>query len=286
RASDSTRPGRGDSSPPDAAPTSPRAFAWTRPRSSRSTCRALTRSFRGADNGGVAWTESSREPTHRTHPHAHRRGAAADRLLDLLLARPRADRCGHLHPGVDHRLGRRGGGAAAQSGHDARHAPGPDRRQAARRGRARLAAGDRQDRRLGRRRDRPTRALGDGPPRACGIGAVRRPAVGTIGATNVLGAAGRVAALATLAGDTAKGYGAVWAAAWLAGGALAPKALCAVAAVVGNCWSVFLGFRGGKGVATGLGALLNLMPLAVLPAIPAWLAVVLTTRYVSLGSIV
>src|SRR5439155_523197 len=84
----------------------------------------------------------------------------------------------------------------------------------------------------------------------------------------------------------AEGYGAVWAGAWLAGGALAPKALCAVAAVVGNCWSVFLGFRGGKGVATGLGALLNLMPLAVLPAIPAWLAVVLTTRYVSLGSIV
>src|SRR3989442_671806 len=101
-----------------------------------------------------------------------------------------------------------------------------------------------------------------------------------------LGLAVGVAALATLAGDIAKGYGAVWAGAWLAGGALAPMALCAVAAVVGNCWSVFLGFRGGKGVATGLGALLNLMPLAVLPAIPAWLAVVLATRYVSLGSIV
>ena len=115
---------------------------------------------------------------------------------------------------------------------------------------------------------------------------VRSLGSGNIGATNVLRAAGRVAALATLAGDIAKGYGAVWAAAWLAGGALAPKALCAVAAVVGNCWSVFLGFRGGKGVATGLGALLNLMPLAVLPAIPAWLAVVLTTRYVSLGCIV
>ena len=122
--------------------------------------------------------------------------------------------------------------------------------------------------------------------RAFGIGDIRRHGSGTIGATNVLRAAGRVAALATLAGDIAKGYGAVWAAAWLAGGALAPKALCAVAAVVGNCWSVFLGFRGGKGVATGLGALLNLMPLAVLPAIPAWLAVVLTTRYVSLGCIV
>src|SRR5947208_1949866 len=122
--------------------------------------------------------------------------------------------------------------------------------------------------------------------RAFGIGDIRGHGSGNVGATNVLRAAGRVAALATLAGDIAKGYGAVWAGAWLAGGALAPKALCAVAAVVGNCWSVFLGFRGGKGVATGLGALLNLMPLAVLPAIPAWLAVVLTTRYVSLGSIV
>jgi len=122
--------------------------------------------------------------------------------------------------------------------------------------------------------------------RAFGIGDIRGHGSGNIGATNVLRAAGRVAAIATLAGDIAKGYGAVWAGAWLAGGALAPKALCAVAVVVGNCWSVFLGFRGGKGVATGLGALLNLMPLAVLPAIPAWLAVVLTTRYVSLGSIV
>src|SRR5207245_1330674 len=90
--------------------------------------------------------------------------------------------------------------------------------------------------------------------RAFGIGDIRRHGSGTIGATNVLRTAGRVAALATLAGDIAKGYGAVWAAAWLSGGALAPKALCAVAAVVGNCWSVFLGFRGGKGVATGLGA--------------------------------
>src|SRR5206468_3058392 len=70
--------------------------------------------------------------------------------------------------------------------------------------------------------------------RAFGIGDIRRHGSGTIGATNVLRTAGRVAALATLAGDIAKGYGAVWAAAWLAGGALAPKALCAVAAVLGQ----------------------------------------------------
>jgi glycerol-3-phosphate acyltransferase PlsY len=58
-----------------------------------------------------------------------------------------------------------------------------------------------------------------------------------------------------------------------------------VAAVVGNCWSVFLRFRGGKGVATGLGALLRLAPLATLAALPVFLVVVATTRFVSLGSL-
>jgi acyl phosphate:glycerol-3-phosphate acyltransferase len=121
--------------------------------------------------------------------------------------------------------------------------------------------------------------------RAFGIGDIRRHGSGSIGATNVLRTAGRVAALGTLAGDIAKGYAAVWVGAWLIGDEPAPTAFCAVAAVVGNCWSVFLGFRGGKGVATGLGALLRLVPWAVLPAMPVWLAVALTTRYVSLGSV-
>jgi len=76
--------------------------------------------------------------------------------------------------------------------------------------------------------------------RAFGIGDIRRHGSGNIGATNVLRAAGRVPALATLAGDIAKGYGAVWAGAWLAGGALAPTALCAVAAVVGSSSSVIV----------------------------------------------
>ena len=107
---------------------------------------------------------------------------------------------------------------------------------------------------------------------------------GNIGATNVLRAAGWVPALLTLIGDVAKGYLAVAAAGALAGDAGA-RAVAAVAAIIGNCWSVFLGSRGGKGVATGLGALLNLVPWAVAPAIPVWLAVAVTTRYVSLGSI-
>jgi glycerol-3-phosphate acyltransferase PlsY len=64
-----------------------------------------------------------------------------------------------------------------------------------------------------------------------------------------------------------------------------PVALAAVAAVVGNCWSVFLGFRGGKGVATGLGALLRLVPWATLAVLPVFVIVVVTFRYVSLASL-
>ncbi len=121
--------------------------------------------------------------------------------------------------------------------------------------------------------------------RAVGVGDIRRHGSGNIGATNVLRAAGWAPALLTLIGDIVKGYGAVWLGEHLAGREAVATAVCAVAAVLGNCWSVFLGFRGGKGVATGLGALLRLVPLAVLPAIPVWLVIALTTRYVSLGSI-
>ena len=60
---------------------------------------------------------------------------------------------------------------------------------------------------------------------------------------------------------------------------------CAVAAVVGNCWPVFLRFRGGKGVATGFGALLALVPMAVAPAIVVWIVITASFRYVSLASV-
>jgi glycerol-3-phosphate acyltransferase PlsY len=57
------------------------------------------------------------------------------------------------------------------------------------------------------------------------------------------------------------------------------------AAVLGHCFSVFLKFRGGKGVATSLGGAIALMPWAALAAIAVWLALFLTTRYVSVASI-
>ena len=106
--------------------------------------------------------------------------------------------------------------------------------------------------------------------RAFGVADIRRHGSGTIGATNVLRTAGRLPAILTLGGDIAKGFLAVVTGAALGASPSGPDtgvmAASAVAAVIGNCWSVFLGFRGGKGVATGLGALLWIVPWAVLPA--------------------
>ena len=118
-----------------------------------------------------------------------------------------------------------------------------------------------------------------------GIGDIRAEGSGNIGATNVLRTAGWTPAIVTLVGDVSKGYLAVLLGTWLGGGSAEAAALAAVAAVAGNCWSIFLGFRGGKGVATALGALLRLVPWAVLPAGLVWLIITVTFRYVSLGSV-
>jgi glycerol-3-phosphate acyltransferase PlsY len=121
--------------------------------------------------------------------------------------------------------------------------------------------------------------------RAFGAGDIRRHGSGNIGATNVLRTLGRLPAILTLLGDIAKGYAAVALASRLGGDESAVTAAGAVAAVVGNCWSVFLRFRGGKGGATGLGAFLRLTPLATLAALPVFLVVAGTTRFVSLASV-
>ena len=124
--------------------------------------------------------------------------------------------------------------------------------------------------------------------RAFGVADIRRHGSGNIGAANVLRTVGRLPAFVTLGGDIGKGYLAVVLGAALGAGASGADpgvaAASAVAAVLGNCWSVFLGFRGGKGVATGLGALLRIVPLAVVPAAVLWLVVTMSFRYVSLGS--
>jgi acyl phosphate:glycerol-3-phosphate acyltransferase len=113
---------------------------------------------------------------------------------------------------------------------------------------------------------------------------IRRAGSGNIGATNVLRTLGKGPAIATLLGDILKGFAAVSVAraadaspAWAAAGA--------VLAIVGNCWPVFLRFRGGKGVATGFGAFLALAPWATGPVVLVWVLVVATFRYISLGSV-
>ena len=121
--------------------------------------------------------------------------------------------------------------------------------------------------------------------RAFGVGDIRRHGSGSIGMTNVLRTAGKTPAILTLVGDVAKGALAVWLGAQAAGVPMTYIPVAAVAAVVGNCWSVFLRFRGGKGVATGLGALLTLVAWAIVPSAIVFIVVVATTRYVSLGSL-
>jgi glycerol-3-phosphate acyltransferase PlsY len=107
---------------------------------------------------------------------------------------------------------------------------------------------------------------------------------GRTGTTNALRSLGPRWAITVAVLDVAKGIAAV-----IVGNAIGPEpwagALAGVAAVIGHVWSVFIGFKGGRGVATGGGAMLPLAPLAVLAAAIDLVAIVAATRLVSLGSI-
>ena len=111
---------------------------------------------------------------------------------------------------------------------------------------------------------------------------------GRTGGTNVLRSAGVVPALLTGALDVGKGALAVWLAGWLVPGSFGPMAqvLAGAAVILGHNYSVFLGFRGGAGVGTSLGALGALYWPAALALIGLLLAVILITRYASVGSLV
>jgi glycerol-3-phosphate acyltransferase PlsY len=85
--------------------------------------------------------------------------------------------------------------------------------------------------------------------------------------------------------DIAKGAAAVLLAEWLVGGSWWPIAAAALA-IVGHVFPVWTGFKGGKGVAVGAGALIGLVPLASAALIVLWVLLVLLTRYVSVASIV
>ncbi|MGQ9634098.1 MAG: glycerol-3-phosphate 1-O-acyltransferase PlsY [Bryobacteraceae bacterium] len=115
---------------------------------------------------------------------------------------------------------------------------------------------------------------------------VRSSGSGNIGATNVLRTAGRAAGAATLLLDGGKGYLAVWLAARLSGGSAAWTAAAALAVMAGHAYPVFLRFRGGKAVASCVGAFLYLEPLPLAAVLVVWIVIVAVTRYVSLGSVV
>jgi len=113
---------------------------------------------------------------------------------------------------------------------------------------------------------------------------VRNAGSGNIGATNVARVLGKSRGALTLLADAAKGLLPVLVALQLEFDYPA-AAWVAVAAFLGHVFPLYLKFRGGKGVATGLGALLGLAPLAALLLMAVFAAVVLTSRIVSLGSI-
>ncbi len=115
---------------------------------------------------------------------------------------------------------------------------------------------------------------------------VRTSGSGNIGATNVLRTTGRPTAVATLVLDIAKGFAAVRLAAELTGDSSFWTSAAALAVMAGHSYPVFLRFKGGKSVATFIGAFLYLTPLPLLAAVVVFGIVVAGTRYISAGSIV
>ena len=105
------------------------------------------------------------------------------------------------------------------------------------------------------------------------------------GATNAYRVLGRWPALLVFLFDTAKGMAGVYLATMVVGGPLA-EVLSGIAAISGHNWSVLLGFKGGRGVATGLGVIALLAPKVTVIVFAVWALVVWLTRYVSLASII
>lgn len=106
---------------------------------------------------------------------------------------------------------------------------------------------------------------------------------GNIGATNVLRSTNISVAILALLGDILKGLAAAWIG--LTWGGPVVAAACGAMVVTGHCYSVFLSFKGGKGVATAAGVILFLMPQIFLLLLATMILAVVLTRYVSLGSV-
>jgi glycerol-3-phosphate acyltransferase PlsY len=119
--------------------------------------------------------------------------------------------------------------------------------------------------------------------RFAGLGDIRQVGSGNIGATNVLRTGRKGLAGATLLGDALKGTAAVLIA-WQWGPNTA--ILAGLGAFLGHLFPVWLGFKGGKGVATFIGILIGLKPLAAVAFAAIWLLVAFVTRYSSLSALI
>lgn len=113
---------------------------------------------------------------------------------------------------------------------------------------------------------------------------IRHYGSGNIGTTNVFRTLGFYPGSIVLIGDIGKGVIAVLLGKWLGGEQAA--LLAGLAAILGHSWSIFLSFKGGRGVATGAGVFLALTPKVILIAALIWILVIAITGYVSLGSII
>ncbi|MFN6961681.1 MAG: glycerol-3-phosphate 1-O-acyltransferase PlsY [Rhodocyclaceae bacterium] len=118
-----------------------------------------------------------------------------------------------------------------------------------------------------------------------GLADPRSHGSGNPGATNVLRTGNKLAAALTLLGDAGKGWLAMVVAAKLGAGETA-RALTGLAAFLGHLYPIFLGFKGGKGVATALGVLIGLDGTVAAGAALAWLSTASVTRYSSLAALV
>jgi acyl phosphate:glycerol-3-phosphate acyltransferase len=112
---------------------------------------------------------------------------------------------------------------------------------------------------------------------------VRQHGSGNVGTTNVFRVLGKKAGVAVLICDMLKGYIPAVIAAWIFDPWFA--IFIAAAPVVGHMYSVFLKFKGGKGIATGAAVVLALVPLVFAIIFTVWIVLLLTTRYVSVASL-
>jgi glycerol-3-phosphate acyltransferase PlsY len=121
---------------------------------------------------------------------------------------------------------------------------------------------------------------------------IRQHGSGNAGGTNALRVAGWKFALAVVVIDVGKGVLAAVLGFWQPGQDALPSfspqtavALCGFAAVLGHCWPVFFGFRGGKGAGTAVGVILVVAPLIAAMLFAVWLGVIAVTRYVGLATV-